>query len=84
VFRWGLLASVMLLLLLVAVLAVVFVIDVDDTALVLTVLVVCLIVVGVSACFFLEWLHRRALRSRDEGARAWIHRTISGNKVTHV
>jgi amino acid transporter len=82
VFHWGLLVSALLLLLVVAVLAVVLFLAVDNTALVLTVFVFCLIAIGVSACFFLEWLHRRALRNRDEGAKAWIHRTLSGNQVT--
>jgi hypothetical protein len=56
-------------------------IDVGNTALVLSILVVCLIVVGISACIFLERLHRRAIRRRDEGAKAWIHHTISENQV---
>lgn len=82
VFRWGLLVSGLLLLLTVVVLALVLFIDVGNTVLVLSVLVVCLVVVGISACIFLEWMHRRALRRRDEGAKAWIHHTISENQLT--
>ncbi|XP_021919299.1 uncharacterized protein LOC110829647 [Zootermopsis nevadensis] len=81
VFSWGLLMSALLLLLVVVVLAVVLFVAVDNSTLVLIILVVCLVAVGVSACLFLEWLHRRALRRRDEGARAWIHRTISGKQL---
>jgi predicted membrane chloride channel (bestrophin family) len=73
--------SGLLLLLIVVVLALVLFIDVSNTVLVLSVLVACLIVVGISACIFLEWMHRRALRRRDEGAKAWIHHTIYENKV---
>jgi hypothetical protein len=83
VFHWGLLVSGLLLLVLVVVLALVLFIDVGNTTLVLSVLAVCLIVVGISACIFLQWLHRRALRRRDEGAKAWIHHTISGNQVMY-
>jgi hypothetical protein len=82
VFRWGLLASALLLLLVVVVLAAVLLVDSRNTVLVLTVLVVCLIAVGASACFFMQWLNRRALQRRDEGAKEWIHRTLSENEVT--
>jgi predicted membrane chloride channel (bestrophin family) len=81
VFRWGLVVSGLLLLLLLVVLALVLFIDVSSTALVLSVLVASLVIVGVLACIFLEWLRRRALRRRDEGAKAWIHHTISENQV---
>jgi uncharacterized membrane protein len=81
VFHWGLLASALLLLLLVAVLAVVLLLAVGNTALVLVILVVCLVAVGLLACFFSQWLHRRALRRRDEGAKAWIQHTLSENQV---
>lgn len=81
VFHWGLLVSGLLLLLTVVVLALVLFVDVGNTALVLSVLVACLIAVGISACIFLEWLHRRALRRRDDGAKAWIHHTINENQL---
>jgi predicted membrane chloride channel (bestrophin family) len=81
VFLWGLVVSGLLLLLIVVVLALVLFMDVSNTVLVLCVLVACLIIVGISACIFLEWLRRRALRRRDEGAKAWIHHTINESRV---
>jgi hypothetical protein len=82
VFRWGLLLSAMLLLVVAVVLTVVLIFAVDNTTVVLAVLFTCLIVPGALACFFLEWLRRRALRRRDEGANDWIRHTLSDSKVT--
>jgi hypothetical protein len=83
VFCWGLLLSTVLLLLVVVVLTAVQLTAVNNTVLVLSALAVCLIVVGALACFFLERLRRRALRRRDEGAKDWIHHTLSENEVTY-
>ena len=71
------------LLLLVVVVLTVAILAVDDRTLVLTVLVICLIVAGALACFFLEWLRRRALKRRDEGANDWIRHTLSQKEVTY-
>jgi amino acid transporter len=76
VFRWGLLFSAVLLLLVVAI-TVVLIFTVYSTTVIFAVLVICLIVAGALVCFFLEWLRRRALRRRDEGASAWIRHTLS-------
>lgn len=79
-FRWGLLVSAVLVLL-VVVITVVLLFTVHSSTLVFVVVMISLIVIGAFACFFLEWLRRRALRRRDEGASAWIRHTLSNSEV---
>ncbi|KAJ9583774.1 hypothetical protein L9F63_021864 [Diploptera punctata] len=83
IFHWGLVVSALLILTVVIVVALVLLLDDENTTVLLVVLILALIIVGVVACMFLQWLHRRALRRRDEGAKDWIHRTLSANHL-HV
>ncbi|XP_069689946.1 uncharacterized protein [Periplaneta americana] len=81
VFRWGLLLSLVLVTLASIVLALVLVLGGDNTVPLLAALICTLLAVGVISCVFLQWLHRRAMRRRDEGAKAWINRTLSENQL---
>ena len=83
VFRWGLVVSAILILSVVIVIAVALLLDDENKTVVLIVLIISLLLVGVAACLFIQWLHRRALRRRDEGAKDWIHRTLSENQVQY-
>ncbi|PSN51003.1 hypothetical protein C0J52_08580 [Blattella germanica] len=83
VYKWGLVVSLLLILFVVVVLAVALTLNDENTTILLTILVLTLVIVGIAACLFMQWLHRRAMRRRDEGAKEWIHHTLSVNQL-HV
>ncbi|XP_067000919.1 uncharacterized protein [Anabrus simplex] len=77
---WGLIVTLILLVLLIIVSAILL-LTTDNTVLVISIFITVLIIVAVTSFIFIEWQRRQAAKRRDQGAREWINRTLSQDKL---